>query len=340
MTVKYTEISYCGAKVKVAKVPKKGFIIHGSVDGNRYDKPYASTVPSGFSDKSLLASGYTEEIAGNGSIFYYYNIQCFAEGLEVVQGGVNNQDFNMSCVSNFNEHMAIGFLKNGGLVFDKQINLIHNISKYYSAITFCFGIMKDGKKAEWGKEKAEEYSIISGRTILGQNDDYVFALSVVGTSGKSGLYGHQLFALCQELGMLDAGCFDGGGSTWLRVNGEYKDNSDRKVKNAWMIFSKPTSEPKPEKKEEQADEPITGDSSIVLHVASIGMYVRKTLEYNAKKKASGQIIATVKVGEKAEVLEFIDGIQPDGYQWVKVKYGNITGYSQYDSQCYWLERRG
>lgn len=240
MSVICSTMSYSGATVKVAKLLKNNnVIIQGSADGNRYDQPYSATTASGFSDKLLIADGYTEVLAGNGGIFYQYDNQYYAEGLEVIQGGINNQDFNMSCVSQFNNCMAIGFLKNGGMVFDKQINLINNINQYYSALTFAFGIMKDGQKAEWGKtEHSSQYSCISGRTILGQNDDYIFALSISGTTGKTGLKGNQLFALCQKLGMLDAGCFDGGGSVWLRVNGSYKNSTSRSVKNAWMIFTK------------------------------------------------------------------------------------------------------
>lgn len=241
MAIVYETITYSGATVKVAKLPKNNNVfIQGSVDGNRYDQPYSATTASGFSDKSLLADGYTEVLAGNGGIFYQYGGQYYAEGLEVIQGGINNQDFNMSCVSGFNDCMAIGFLKNnGGLVFDKQKHLMNNINQYYAALTFAFGIMKDGAKNEWGKtEHSSQYNCISGRTILGQNDDYIFALSISGITGKSGLYGKQLFTLCQSLGMSDAGCFDGGGSVWLRVNGAYKSSTSRSVKNAWMIFTK------------------------------------------------------------------------------------------------------
>lgn len=329
MTATYETITYLGATVKVAKLQKNNnVLIQGSVDGNRYDKQYSVTTASGFSDKSLLADGYTEALAGNGGIFYQYGGQYYAEGLEVVQGSINNQDFNMSCVSGFNDCMAIGFLKNnGGLVFDKQKHLMNNINQYYAALTFAFGIMKDGTKNEWGKtEHSSQYNCISGRTILGQNDDYIFALSISGITGKSGLYGKQLFTLCQSLGMSDAGCFDGGGSVWLRVNGAYKSSTSRAVKNAWMIFCK------------APEEAINSTSGIELHVDSVGVRIRQTLDFK-NGKATGTVLKTLKVGEKAEVLEFIDGIQADGYQWVKAKSDNIIGYMQYDSQCYWLSNK-
>ncbi|MFV0479653.1 MAG: hypothetical protein ACK5LZ_03670 [Anaerorhabdus sp.] len=37
------------------------------------------------------------------------------------------------------------------------------------------------------------------------------------------------------------------------------------------------------------------------------------------------------------VLDFVDGIQSDGYQWAKVRYQNVEGYSQYDSTWYWIK---
>lgn len=326
MTVINETINYLGAVVKIAKLPKQNIIIQGSVDGNRYDKPYSVAKSSGFSDKSLLADGYIEVIAGNGGIFYQYDKQYYADGIEVVQGGVNNQDFNMACVSKFNECMSIGFLKNGGMVFDRQINLMNNINQYYSALTFAFGIMKDGKKVEWGKtEHASQYNCISGRTVLGQNDDYIFALSISGTTGKTGLKGNQLFTLCQELGMLDAGCFDGGGSVWLRANGKYLNNTDRAVKNSWLIFCK-----------EKENEEIL--SNVIMIVDKVGVRIRSSLSFK-NGKATGTILKTLKVGEKAEVLAFMDGIKQDGFQWMKVKSDNIVGYAQYDSQCYWLSSK-
>ena len=76
-----------------------------------------------------------------------------------------------------------------------------------------------------------------------------------------------------------------------------------------------------------------------LHVEKIGLYVRDSLKFNSKKKASGKVSIFCPVGGDMEVLEFIPGIQPDGYQWVRTRYKGIEGYSQYDSQCYYLFRK-
>ena len=234
---------YCGVTVHVTKLKKAGNIIRGSVDGNQYHTSYDKTIPQGFSDKALIAEGFTEAFAGNGSIFYPWEDDCYAEGIEISKGK-NNQDFNFSCVDEFNECMAVGFPHEGGLVFLKQKDIIANWRDYYGSITFAFAIMKDGKKCDWGqKEHAAQYNCISGRNILGQNDEYIFQVAFKGETGKSGLYGYQLFALCNDLGMKDAGCWDGGGSVFMRVVGEYIINTTRKIKNAWMIFFKPIETP-------------------------------------------------------------------------------------------------
>lgn len=238
--VTHEEITFNDVTVHVAKLSKNGVKIQGSVDGNQYGQDYDVTTPGGFFDKGLIEDGYIEAFAGNGSIFYEYEGAYFAEGVEIVQGGVNNQDFGMSCVSDYNNAMAVGFLWDGsGIVFDRQSNITENYWNYYSAITGAFGIMKDGTSVNWGQsEHSSQYAAISGRTILGQNDDYIFHVAFAGTTGTSGLYGNQLYSLCNQLGMKDACCFDGGGSVWQRIEGEYTLTTTRKVKNAFMIFYK------------------------------------------------------------------------------------------------------
>lgn len=269
----YSTITYLGYTVKIAKIAKAGNIIRGSVDGNKYGTNYDKTIPQGFSDKDLIAQGFTEEFAGNGSIFYMWDNDCYAEGIEVSKG-VNNQDFGMSCVKDFTDVLAVGFPKSGGIVFDKQRIIISNIGEYYGALTFAFGIMKDGEQAYWGRyEHSSQFKTVSGRTILGQNDDYIIAASIAGTTGKSGLTGSKLYGLCKELGMTDAGCFDGGGSVWLRVDGDYVNYTSRKVKNAWLIFSKPVdtvTETKPVEKTEKPTELTANGLRFKVHSGAYG----------------------------------------------------------------------
>lgn len=53
---------------------------------------------------------------------------------------------------------------------------------------------------------------------------------------------------------------------------------------------------------------------------------------------NGKVLAVVPKGKRAEVLEFTPDFKSDGFQWAKVKYGNVTGYSQLDTKYYLLEK--
>ncbi|PWM43106.1 MAG: amidase [Clostridiales bacterium] len=70
-------------------------------------------------------------------------------------------------------------------------------------------------------------------------------------------------------------------------------------------------------------------------VDSVGVRVRASLDFNGKTP-TGKVLTLAKPGKAVKVLEFINGIQPDGYQWIKSEFNGAVGYSQYDSQCYWL----
>ena len=337
-------LSQCGWKRKyrgknmgkrIVRVPiESSYEYRWSVDGNRYGEPYDVTIPAGFGDKLLENDGWEEVIVANGSTFYSWNGMHFAEGLEKSRG-INNQDLTMGAVSTFKDTMAIGFGYDGSMVFDLQRNIESQLDCFYGAVTSAFGIMKDDYRNEAGKELSASrrnriYENISGRTIVGfdANANAYVVISVTGTTGKSGMYGRDLFAMCESEGMTDAVCFDGGGSVFLREYGKVVHNTTRKVKNAIILYRRKKSTPTPE------PEPTGG---FLLNVASVGMYVRETLEFNVNKKPCGKILAMVRIGEKAEVIEFVDGIQADGYQWLKVKFDDIIGYSQYDSRCYWLK---
>lgn len=309
-----------------------------SVDGNRYGLPYDKTIPAGFGDTALEADGWEEVVATNGSTFYTWDGATYAEGLEKSRG-VNNQDLSMSCVSTFRDTMALGMGYNGALIFDLQRNIETNLDLCYGAVTGAFGIMMDGVRNEAGKELSGKrnsiYETISGRTIIGYdavNNAYVIEC-IQGETGKSGAYGKDLYSECKLQGMTDAICFDGGGSVFMRYKGAYVFNTSRKVKNALILYRRKKSTPTPEPDPEPTPEP-TGDRFIV--VDSVGMRVREKLAFS-RGKATGKQLALVPVGGKAKLIRFIPGIQPDGYQWAETEYNGVTGVSQYDSRCYWIQ---
>ena len=153
----------------------------------------------------------------------------------------------MTAVSDYNNAMAIGCTYDGQLVFAKQSYIISHLDEYYGAIT-GIGVLYAGKATTMGQtEFKSQYNTISGRTIIGEDDNGNFlSYSVAGTTGSSGLYGKNMAALCQSLGFRNAICLDGGGSVWRRVNGKADISTTRKVKNALILYRKKKAEPDPE----------------------------------------------------------------------------------------------
>lgn len=225
--------------IKIERDPEYEY--QWSLDGNRYGDKYDITVEQGFGDEKLKADGWEEVLAVNGSLFYTYDGKHYALGVEKSRG-VNNQELDMSCVTDNNEVMAIGMNYYGGLDFKKTKDICNDLDLYYGAVTGEFGVMKDGEKAEWGKEVfAEQYNAISGRTIIGTDKDGNFlSYSIKGETGKSGLKGNELYDLCKSLGFWNAICFDGGGSVFRRINKEYDISTTRKVKNCVLLYRRKT----------------------------------------------------------------------------------------------------
>lgn len=232
---------YKGLSIKVGKLAKANMLIKGSVDSNKPGVAYDKTIPAGFSDKDLINQGYKEAFGTNGSTFYTYDGATYAEGLDISKGVINN-DFGMSTVTSFPNCMAIGFYKDGGMIFDIQSKVQAVASQLYGAVTGAFGIMKDGVKNETGSEynRGNCYSNMSGRSILAESADYIYSIAFYGVTGKSGLYGNELYDLVKSIDskMLNAICFDGGGSVFQRIDGEYTITTSRLVKNGVMVFYK------------------------------------------------------------------------------------------------------
>ncbi len=212
-----------------------------SLDGNKFGEKYDKTTMKYFSDKALEKDGWEKHVVINGSIFYTYEEQTYAEGVEKSRG-VNNQDINMDCVRKFNDSMSAGFTYDGKIVFDKQKEIIKNLDTYYGAYTGMFGIMKNGELCEWGKElessRNNMYSNISGRTILGFDNvnNHIIIISITGTTGKTGARGNELYSICKKHGCTDAMCNDGGGSVFLIKDGETIVGTERAVKNAIIVY--------------------------------------------------------------------------------------------------------
>lgn len=73
------------------------------------------------------------------------------------------------------------------------------------------------------------------------------------------------------------------------------------------------------------------DETVYLKAQRMGFNIRK-------EPVTGSVLKVVGKGDRAEILEFLTGFKSDGYQWAKVKKGDIIGYSQLDTKYYLIEK--
>lgn len=72
------------------------------------------------------------------------------------------------------------------------------------------------------------------------------------------------------------------------------------------------------------------DEKVYLKAARMGFNIRTGT-------VDGKVITVVPKGKRAEILQFSKEFKSDGFQWVKVRYGSVTGYSQLDTKYYLIE---
>ena len=221
------------------KIEKDGnYDYKWSVDGNKYGDQYDITTQGGFSDTSLVNDGWEEVLKVNGSLFYEYDSKHYACGLEKSRG-TNNQELEMTAVTDYNSCMAIAGVDNE-IYYASQEYIIKNLlDKAYCAITglglIFNGVARDdlhtGFETQWNQ--------VSGRTVIGEDKEgNILSYSFAGETGKPGLTGKQVQAKCLDLGFYNAIMLDGGGSVFRRYNGSYDISTTRKVKNALILYRK------------------------------------------------------------------------------------------------------
>ena len=86
------------------------------------------------------------------------------------------------------------------------------------------------------------------------------------------------------------------------------------------------------------EETPVAEKKIWLHVQKVGLNVREQISFNWRNRANAKILAFCPIGGNMEVLEFIPGLQRDGYQWMRVRYNGKEGFSQLDTAAYYLFR--
>lgn len=209
-----------------------------SVDGNRYGDKYDITTQNGFGDTKLEEEGWELVLKTNASLFYTWEDKHYACGLEKSRG-VNNQELEMTAVTDYNKCMAIACV-GSELYFGSQEWIINNkLEECYGAVT-GLGLILSGKtRDDMHGAFNSQWNAISGRTIIGEDKDgNILSYSFAGETGKSGLTGKEVQAKCVELGFINAIMFDGGGSVFRQYEGKYDISTGRKVKNALLLYRK------------------------------------------------------------------------------------------------------
>lgn len=228
--------------IKIVKDEKYDY--KWSVDGNRYGDKYDITNQGGFGDTKLEEEGWELVLKTNASLFYTYENKHYACGLEKSRG-VNNQELEMTAVTDYNKCMAIACVGDE-LYFGSQEWIINNkLEECYGAVT-GLGLILSGKaRDDMHGAFNSQWNARSGRTIIGEDKDgNILSYSFAGETGKSGLTGKEVQAKCVELGFVNAIMFDGGGSVFRQYEGKYDISTGRKVKNALLLYRrKKTQEP-------------------------------------------------------------------------------------------------
>lgn len=188
-----------------------------------------------------------------------------------------------------------------------------------------------------GGEEVNLYSSAAGeskkttantQTMLLQLSSGEFVLGVV--SGR--LSPNQCIEFANACGASHLSIYDGGGSSQMVADGTKKVYTARAVANVFTLYKSEKTTAVESDDETEAIE----SSDRTLVVSKVGLYVRSELKFS-NSKACGSILKFCPIGGEVEILDFMDEIQVDGYQWAKVRYQGVEGYSQYDSTCYWIK---
>ena len=231
-----------GENLSLIKIKKEeGYEYKWSVDGNKYGDQYDITTYKGFTDDELAKDGWELVLKVNGSLFYTYENKHYACGLEKSRG-VNNQELEMSAVTDYNACMAIAGVGED-LYFGSQGWIIGNVlNKAYCAITGLGLLLSGSKRNDLHKGFEAQWNQISGRTVIGEDEKGNFlSYSFAGETGKSGMTCSQLQDECLRLGFVNAICLDGGGSVFRQYRNSqdqlvYDITTSRKVKNALLLY--------------------------------------------------------------------------------------------------------
>ena len=190
-----------------------------------------------YHDTELEAQGYTRLAVVNGSLFFSEGQFTYANGIEKSMGVIHeNDDASWDSVFGF-------YTKNGIPYFYKQgyIKTVLNDPEIRGAMTGAFGLLNNGRLnisgAKVGEPSRGIYLAKSGRTIVGKKKDNTLVIATFdGVTGQSGLTGYQTYELAKKLGLHNAMCMDGGGSTFLKYKDTVLNDTLRQGANAVAIY--------------------------------------------------------------------------------------------------------
>lgn len=148
------------------------------------------------------------------------------------------------------------------------------------------------------------------QTFLLQFQDMSCALCVC----TGGLSPKQcLFFAKQYENLIHMSVYDSGGSTQMIIDGSKILYTGRAIPN---VFTFHEGDSLPEDPDQE--------SGILISTGDVKLNIRE-------QPVTGKVLATVGMNESLEILNFLEGFQSDGYQWAKVKWNGIEGYSQIDT---------
>ena len=186
-----------------------------------------------YKDNELESQGYERLALVNGSLFFSEGQFTYANGIEKSMGITHEND-------DVSWDNTLGFYHNTEMLYvytQRYIKTIINRPDVRGAITSAFGLLNNGLKdisgAKIDQPSRSIYISRSGRTIIGKKADNTMVFAVFdGVTGLSGLTGDQTVQLAIKLGLRNAVCMDGGGSTYLEYKGQVINDSSREGANA------------------------------------------------------------------------------------------------------------
>lgn len=302
----YQIVKWLGKSIHVYKQPKGSKI--GLISGDVYNqrKSLNQFRLSGKKILSLINASYFEN-----------NSNSLVDGM--VYG--REQSFTRDDRPDQSQWLDLVIKNDLSIVFRNLASWEYLKNEVILGLSPAVGILLDGKEITEISSQVGygKYSKAYPQTLLMQNYDNEFIFAVT----RENLTGKQCRDFAISYGMKNAFMLDSGGSSQMVADNKFVAKTERTLPNALCFY--------------KDEEIISNTPNENSEIKTIGNIVVNSIGLNIRKEPLGQKVGFLKVGEKARLIDFVDGIQKDGYQWVKILYNNSICYVQYDSKCYWID---